>query len=146
MTNDGALENAKPGWHLWLIGVLGVFWNGFGCFDYIMTVTRNAGYMGQFPKEMQDYWYAMPIWMLAIWAIGVFGAFFGSAALLMRSAFAVQLFSAALIASLASFYVGWKDTSAPEMEGMAIMPFVILGVGALLLAYAYWQSRRGVLS
>ena len=145
MTEDPAPQSVKAGRHLWPVGILGIFWNGYGCFDFVMTTTRNDAYMGQFPQEMQDYWYSMPWWMFGIWAVGVFGALSGSIALLMRSAASVTLFAAAFLASLASFYVGWKDASAPEAEGMEFMPFVILGIGFAFTVYAYWQSRRGVL-
>lgn len=145
MTEQSAPIGAKAGWHIWPVGIFGVLWNGFACFDYIMTTTRNPAYMSQFPQEMQAYWYSMPWWMFGISAVGVFGALLGSLALLMRSRTAVTLFAAAFIASLASFYVGWKDAGAPKMEGMKFMPLVIMGIGLAFTVYAYWQSRRGAL-
>jgi hypothetical protein len=47
-------------WHLWVLGLLGLLWSALGAFDYLMTVTRNPAYVGQFPQEMQDYWYGLP--------------------------------------------------------------------------------------
>jgi hypothetical protein len=145
MTEDAAPVSAKAGWHIWPIGIIGVLWNGYGCFDFIMTTTRNQAYMAQFPQEMQTYWYSMPWWMFGIWAVGVFGALIASLGLLMRSKTAVTFFSAAFVASAASFYVGWKDTGAPEIDGMEFMPFVIMAIGFAFTAYAWWQSTRGVL-
>jgi hypothetical protein len=57
----------------------------------------------------------------------------------------VTFFSAAFVASAASFYVGWKDTEAPKVDGMEFMPVVIMAIGFALTAYAYWQSTRSVL-
>lgn len=145
MTENAELVGVKAGWHIWPVGIIGVLWNGFGCFDFIMTTTRNQAYMAQFPQEMQTYWYSMPWWMFGIWAVGVFGALIASLALLMRSKTAVTLFAAAFVASAASFYVGWKNTEAPKVDGMGFMPVVIMAIGFAFTAYAYWQSTRGVL-
>lgn len=145
MTDDTAPADVKPGWHIWLVGILGVLWNGFGCYDYIMTVSKNEGYLAGYPKEMLDYWFAMPWWMFGIWAVGVFGALLGSIALLMKSKAAVTFFAAAWIASVISLITGAMDQNAPKMEGMDIFPYVIVAIGLGFLAYAWWQSRRGAL-
>lgn len=145
MTEDSTPMNANAGWHIWLVGILGVLWNGFGCFDYIMTVSRNEAYLADYPKEMLDYWFAMPWWMFGIWAVGVFGAFFGSVALLLKRREAVVLFAAAFVASFISFMVGAMDQNAPKMEGMDFFPWVIMGLGLFFLLYSFWQSRRGAL-
>ncbi|MFN3912834.1 hypothetical protein [Hyphomonas sp.] len=145
MTEDTAPEGVKPGWHIWLAGGLGLLWNGFGCFDYIMTVTRNAAYLEPYPKEMLDYWFAMPWWMFGLWAVGVFGAFLASAALLMKREAAVTLFAASFIASMISFITGAMDQNAPKMEGQEFFPWLIMGLGFGFLAYSYWQMKRGAL-
>lgn len=33
---DIARRVATP-WHLWVVGVVAVLWNAFGCWDYTMT-------------------------------------------------------------------------------------------------------------
>lgn len=73
MTEDTAPDGVKAGWHIWLVGIIGVLWNGFGCFDYVMTVTRNKAYLASYPQEVLDYWFAMPWWTFGVWAVGVFG-------------------------------------------------------------------------
>ena len=74
----------KAPWHLWVVGGLSLLWNAFGCFDFTMTATNNADYLASYPQELRDYWMDMPVWVWAIWAIGVFGSLFGSIALLLR--------------------------------------------------------------
>ena len=39
------IETVKTPWHLWLVGVLSLLWNGFGAFDFIQTTTRGEAYM-----------------------------------------------------------------------------------------------------
>ncbi len=145
MSEETAPIGAKTGWHLWLIGALGVLWNGFGCFDFTMTATRNAAYLEPYPKEMLDYWFAMPWWMWGIWAIGVFGGLLGSILLLMRRTFAVQLLAASFLAALVSMVIGMTAADAPKVEGSEVFTTAILGIALGLLAYAFWQHRRGVL-
>ena len=145
MTEETSPQGVNPGWHLWLVGGIGILWNGFGCFDYIMTVTKNKAYLSGYPQEMLDYWFSMPWWMFGIWAVGVFGAFLGSVALLMKSKTSVSLFAGAFLASVISFIVGAMETNAPKMEGTEFFPWLIMGLGLVFLVYAYWQSRRGAL-
>lgn len=145
MTEDTSTSVANGGWHLWVVGILGVLWNGFGCFDFTMTATNNAEYLGQYPPEMVAYWLAMPWWMWGLWALGVFGGLAGSAALLMRRAIAVPLLAMSLIAAAISMAIGMTATDAPTMEGSEVFTVLILAIALGLLAYAYWQNRRGVL-
>ncbi|MBK8199922.1 MAG: hypothetical protein IPK75_16370 [Acidobacteria bacterium] len=144
MTDDTNAP-AKPGWHFWPVGILGSLWNAFGCFDFTMTATRNEAYLKPYPPELLQYWFNMPWWTWGIWAVGVFGGLAGTAALLMRKSAAVTLLAASFLAALFSMIIGATATDAPKMEGAEIMPLVIIGIAFLLLAYAYWQNRRGVL-
>ncbi|MEX0892485.1 MAG: hypothetical protein WEB88_09975 [Gemmatimonadota bacterium] len=59
--------------HLWVIGALALLWNSVGAFDYLMTQTRNEGYMGQFSAEQLEYFYGFPTWVVAFWALAVWG-------------------------------------------------------------------------
>lgn len=35
----------KTPWHLWLVGVIAVLFNGIGAFDYVMSMAQGASYM-----------------------------------------------------------------------------------------------------
>ncbi|MFN4184327.1 MAG: hypothetical protein ACK4M6_06040 [Hyphomonas sp.] len=145
MTEDTSVIAPRASWHLWAVGIVGILWNGFGCYDFTMTVTRNEAYLAGYPQEMLAYWFAMPWWIFGLWAIGVLGGLLGSIALLLRSAWAVKLFAASLLAAIISNVIAMMDTDAPRMEGAEAFPFIIIALAAGFLAYAYWQSRRGVL-
>ncbi|MCB9972748.1 MAG: hypothetical protein H6847_14655 [Hyphomonas sp.] len=138
------MENKAP-WHLWVVGGLSLLWNGFGCFDFMMTATQNAAYLKPYPQEMLDYWANMPSWRWTAWAIGVFGALLGSAALLGRKRSALILFSASLLGALISMTAANLDKTAPKAEGGLVFSLVIIGIAALLAIYAWWQARRGTL-
>ena len=74
-------------WHLWLVGALGLLWNAYGGFDYFMSKTRGDAYLqsvGMTPEQIAHL-NAMPPWMTAVWAIGVWGALLGAVLLLARA-------------------------------------------------------------
>src|SRR5687768_11459272 len=78
--------------HLWIVGVIALLWNAFGCLDYILTQTNNADYLAQFTNEQRAYMESFPMWNEAAWAVGVWAALLGSLLLLLRSRWAVTAF------------------------------------------------------
>jgi len=145
MSEDMEPERVATPWHLWVVGLVSLLWNSFGCFDFTMTATRNKGYLSSYPAEMLDYWFAMPMWIWALWAVGVFGGFAGSAMLLLRRKLAFPLFSASFLAAAISMLVGTLDKNAPRMEGAGVMSVIIVIIAALFVFYTWWLSRRDVL-
>jgi len=135
----------KTPWHLWVVGGISALWNAFGCFDFTMTATRNEAYLEPYPQEKLDYWLNMPVWVWLIWAVGVFGGLAGSIALLLMRKLAVGLFLASFLAAASSMAMGYFDKNAPRMEGQQYMSLVIIAIALLLVVYARWLSRRGVL-
>ena len=140
--------------HLWIVGGLATLWNAFGCFDYLMTRTRNMDYLassmpGVDPNAMLAYVDAMPIYAQIGWGLGVWGGLAGAILLLLRSRFAVHAFGLSMLGIILS--IGYSLTLAPPPpagadEGMgAVMPYVIIVVGAALLYYAWAQRSKGVL-
>jgi len=132
-------------WHLWVVGVLAVLWNGFGAFDFTATVTRWAPYMSNFTEEQQAFFYSFPAWQYVIWACGVWGALIGSILLLMRSRYAVWAFVVSLAGAAASMIHGMSLKDVPEGASNPAFAAVIILIAALLLFYAWRMTRRGVL-
>ncbi len=60
MTKTTSTCPGKTRWHLWLVGIAALLWNGFGAFDYVMTESHNATYMSLFTPEQIDYFEAFP--------------------------------------------------------------------------------------
>lgn len=134
--------------HLWIVGGLATVWNGFGAFDYLMTQTRNAAYLAGFTDPQRIYFESFPIWMEAMWALGVWGGLAGSLLLLARSRFAATTFGVSLAGLAASTVWQYVLSSPPEdMTGGAIMAMnlAIWAVAIGLLVYAIRMRRRGVL-
>jgi hypothetical protein len=141
----------KTPWHLWLVGVLSLLWNGFGAYDFVMTNTQGEAYMraSGFDQTMIDYFSAMPAWMYVPWILGVWGAVLGSILLLARRRLAVTMFGLSLIGAVVSLVYGKMidppPPPPPALAAMTYMPWVIAAVAALLLWYAWAMAKRGVL-
>lgn len=145
------VERMKTPWHLWLVGVLSLLWNGFGAFDFIQTTTRGEAYMREsgFGDDMIAYFNAMPGWMYVPWAMGVWGAVLGSILLLARSRWALHALlislAGAVISLLYQKVINPPPPPPPAFEMMAWMPYVITVIAAALAWYAWSMGKKGVL-
>nr|WP_295234739.1 hypothetical protein [uncultured Brevundimonas sp.] len=145
------IETVKTPWHLWLVGVLSLLWNGFGAFDFIQTTTRGEAYMraAGFDDAMVAYYEAIPAWMYVPWTLGVWGAVIVSVMLLLRRRWAVPAFGLSLLGALISLIYGKlidpPPPAPPELAAMSWMPIVILLIAVLLFGYAFNMRKRGVL-
>lgn len=140
--------SARAPAHLWIVGILALLWNAFGCYDYLMTNLHNQAYLAQFSPELLAYFDSLPAWLTAFWALGVWGGLAGSLLLLARSRYAVHAFAISLVGIIVSFGYQKFATKMPAAmtEGtMGMMPWVIFLIGAILLWYANRQSQSGVL-
>jgi hypothetical protein len=134
--------------HLWVVGVVSVLWNAFGAFDYLMTQTGNEAYMGNFTAEQRLYFESFPAWLVALWALGVWGALAGSILLLMRSRHAVTAFAVSLFGLAGSTLYQFLVTDAPDSlntPGLLVMNLVIWTVAIALLLYARAMRAKGIL-
>ena len=143
-------DGTKTPWHLWLVGVVSLLWNGFGAFDFIMTNTQGEAYMraSGMTQPMIDYFLAMPDWMYAPWIAGVWGAVAGSILLLLRMRWAVYAFAISLVGAVVSLVFGLMNPMPglpPEMAAMKVMPWIIAVISAALLFYARAMAKKGVL-
>ena len=108
--------------HLWVVGVLALLWNCMGAFDYVMTESRNASYLRGFTRQQLDYFFGFPAWVIACWAIAVWGGVAGSLLLLLRKRLAVHGLASPerfLLASVAA-YIGIDP--AKEIEWVLANP------------------------
>ena len=134
--------------HLWIVGVLALLWNGFGCFDYLLTNLKNETYLTQFTADQLAYMDSLPAWLTAFWAIGVWGGLAGSILLLMRSRHTVLVFGLSLVGAIIGLGYQMFMTKMPASmkEGaMGIMPWVIILIAAFLFWYSWSSEKKGLL-
>lgn len=146
MTDTTTKMTTSTPWHLWAVGGLALLWNGYGGYDYVMTQTNNAAYLAQFTAEQRAYFDSFPMWMEAVWAIGVWGAVLGSVLLLLRSKWAFHAFLASLIAFAVSVVYG-QVTGGSAIMGTTGMIFsaVIFLLGLGFVMYSRAMASKGVL-
>lgn len=134
--------------HLWIVGVLALLWNGFGCYDYLLTNLKNQTYLTQFSADQLAYMNSLPAWLTGSWAIGVWGGLAGSILLLMRSRYAVWMLGLSLIGAIVGLVYQMFLTKMPASmkEGMmGIMPWVIILIAAFLFWYSWNAEKKGLL-
>ncbi|MGD9964985.1 MAG: hypothetical protein AB7T59_00530 [Hyphomonadaceae bacterium] len=144
-TNAAAVRTP---WHLWVVGVVAVLWNAFGCYDYIMTRVNGADYLrGFFTEEQVQFYVNMPIWASIVWPIGVWGGLAGAVLLLLRSKWALHAFVASLIAFVLSLVHKYALSNGGELFGSSAYPIeaTILGLCLFFAWYAWFATKNGVL-
>jgi hypothetical protein len=135
-------------WHLWVVVVLGVLWNGFGAYDFLMSFMRGEAYfreMGMTDAQiaLQN---AMPVWMTGVWALGVWGALGGVLLLALRSRYAVIAFAGSLAGVIAMLVYNYLLSDYAKIMGdAASMMWIIFAGAVFFLAYALFAQKRGIL-
>jgi hypothetical protein len=145
-------ETGTPA-HLWIVGILALLWNAFGAYDYWMTRTHDLAYIaksmpGVDPATAIAWVEGMPLYAQIGWGLGVWCGLLGAILLVMRSRYAVWAFALSMLGILLS--IGYDLVLAPPLPGAngtmnKVMPYVIIIVGAALLAYSNAMHRRGAL-
>ncbi len=141
--------DTRAPWHLWVVGVASLLWNAVGALDYVMTQTRNAEYMSAFTPEQLAFFYGLPAWTVAAWAIGVWGALLGSLLLLFRKGLAIWFFLASLIGVVLTTFQNYVLSNGLEViggPGSVVFTAVIFLVAVALYLYARAMRERGVIA
>lgn len=140
--------------HLWIVGLLALLWNGFGCYDYLMTRFRNLDYFRSMapdvdPNAMLAWVDGFPLYAQFGWGLGVWMGLVGSVLLLMRHRWAVPAlglsFLGAVIGLGYQIFVAVPPPPPMDKGGMAMMPWVIIAIAGALYFYAHRQQKAGVL-
>jgi ABC-type xylose transport system permease subunit len=132
-----------------VVGIIALLWNCIGAFDYLMTQTKNAAYMSGFPPEQLAFFYGLPVWVVAAWAIAVWGGVLGSVLLLLRRRLAVPVFLVSLVGLVISTFHNWALSNASEIfpdTFSRVFTVVIFAIAVGLFFYARAMDKRGVLA
>lgn len=137
------ISQTRAPWHLWVVGVLSLLWNAFGCYDYTMTKLDGANYMRDMGMgdEAIAHMAQLPDWLTVFWALGVWGSLAGSVLLLLRSRHAVTAFVVSLVGLAVSQFYQWF--SAPMPADMSTTPMIAMTVliwAAVL--FFIWYARK----
>lgn len=133
--------------HVWVVGVLGLLWSAMGAMDYVMTQTRNEAYMSSFTPEQLSFFNGLPVWVVAAWAIGVWGGVVGAILVLLRKALAAWIFLASLVGVLLTTFHNYVLSNGMEISGdLFSLAFtaVIFVIALALYMYARAMQQRGI--
>jgi hypothetical protein len=148
MTQSRPGPSSRTPRHLWAIGIIALLWNSIGAFDYLMTQTKNAAYMSAFPPEQLAFFYGLPVWVIAAWALAVWGGVLGSLLLLLRRRLAVPVFLVSLVGMAVTTLHNWILSNAFELftdTFSRVFTVVIIAITVGLYFYARAMRERGVL-
>ena len=148
MSDEAAATPQPTPWHLWVVGILGLLWDAMGAFDYLMTQTENESYMSGFTPEQLEFFYGFPTWVVAFWALAVWGGLLGTILLLLRKRLAVPVLLASFLCMIVtSIHNFLLSNGAEVMGGVGLIFSVLIFVFALgLWLYARAMAQRGVLA
>ncbi len=147
MPEDTAISERRTPWHLWTIGILGFLWSSIGAVDYLMTQTRNEAYMSQFTPEQLEYFYGFPAWVVAFWALAVWGGVLGTILLLLKKRLAVPVLLVSFVSMIVTSIHNFVLADGLDVTGGAGLAFsgVIFVVALGLWLYARKMARREIL-
>lgn len=139
----------KTPWHLWLVGVLAVLFNAIGPYDYVRTMLEGATYLasvGMTPAQIA-YYETLPVWVHAVWAIGVWAAIAAAILLLLRRKLAMPVFALSLGAFALNMLHTYGLSEGGRIMGqqMAVTNVIIAAVLLFLIWYAWMMGKKGVL-
>jgi len=146
-----AIEIGKSKKAFWVLGVLFLLWNGFGCVIYMMDKMMNDAalleYYGDNGQTMLDARHAYPVWATATYALAVWVGLLASIVYLMRKKLSVTLFIVSLVMAIICFIPSFTNTSVKAGGGDSywVMPVIVVILGSIEVWWSRKQARQGVL-
>jgi len=113
-----------------------------------MTQTQNEAYMGRFTAEQLEFFYGFPTWLVAFWALAVWGGVLGSLLILLRKRLAVPVLLVSFLSMVVTAIHNFFVTNGLEVMGTAgaIFSAAIFVFALGLWLYARAMAQRGVLA
>ena len=138
-----SIPEPRTPWHLWVLGVILLLWNGIGVVSFLATQMRFEPILSGYPEDMLAYYFEAPLWMHIMWGGSIMGGFLSAALLVMRRKLAIHVFVIAWLCSVA--VAVYTYFNPPPMGGGIGFHILVLAGTLLVLFYMLWMSRRGVL-
>jgi hypothetical protein len=134
----------RPLWHLWVMAILTLLWNGSGAVTIMMA---QAGGLPDVDAKEGAYYAAQPLWFVLSTDIALLVPLAAAVALLMRRRAAAWLFALSLIVFVVNnVYDIAAGTSLVLVDrGWLISTTIIAVIAVLQLAYAWAMKKRAVL-
>jgi hypothetical protein len=146
MTATTDMPRAAAPWHFWVLGVVGFIWSCLGGYDYTMSHAQGdayyrAAHMSAAQIAVMD---AYPVWMHAVWAIGVWGSVVGAILLLLRMRWSFHAYVLSTLGAIGSLGYSVAVAHVTDTMGLAF-PVLIIAVCLFFCWYCSAMAKRGVL-
>ncbi|WP_373491734.1 hypothetical protein [Parasphingorhabdus sp.] len=141
-----AVQSKAPIW-FWVIGVVGLLWNGVGVSMYLQQVLMSAGQFAALPENQQIMLSRLPTWATAAFAIAVFAGFVASICWLLQKRVTVRLYIVSLLGVIVQFssYFIVEGYQQYMSEQGWILPALILLFAIGLLLISWRAEQKGLL-
>lgn len=138
MTDVRDESEPLPTWY-WLVVVLALLFEAFGCYNYLTYVSVTPEQLATMPLDQQAVVGATPWWLTAAYGTAVWVGLMGAIFLLLRRRHATTLLLVSLVAVLVQFggillIPRLRDLSPADSFGPAIV--------IALVAYGLWHFAR----
>jgi uncharacterized membrane protein YphA (DoxX/SURF4 family) len=114
-----------------------------------MTQTQNEGHMSNFTPEQLEFFYGFPTWVVAFWALAVWGEVLGTVLLLLRKRLAVGVLLVSFLSMVVTTIHNFFLSNGLEVMGdpFSLVFSALIFLFALgLFLYARAMKNRGVLA
>ncbi|WBX75529.1 hypothetical protein PG911_12800 [Tenacibaculum ovolyticum] len=139
----------KPNSLFWIISSISLLWNAMGVNQYIQQAYNTDAFKAMYPdKKVMELALNTPSWVMAAFAIAVFGGVFGSFFLLLRKQIAKPIFLVSLVAIIIQMFYNVFMSGAMDVygPGVLIMPTMVIGFAIFILWYTKKCKIKGWLS
>jgi len=138
----------KPKTMFWVTAGIALIWNLMGVAAYLADAYASPEMIAARSTAEQALYDARPAWATAAFATAVFGGALGCILLLLRKKIATPVLIVSLIGILAQFCYNFfmADTMDVYGPGSAIMPIMVIVIGAYLVWYSRKFEANGILS
>lgn len=137
-------KNAVPFW-FWVVAGLAVVWNLMGVGAFVGDISMTEADLAQLGPSVSDLYNTRPSWAIIAFAVAVIGGLGGSILLLLRNAWAVQLFGLSLLGVIVQDIYWFGIARAFELfpVGSHVMPVIVFLIAVSLLLFARSANRQG---
>lgn len=139
-------SGVKPPAWFWLVAILLVTWEAFGCYACYMQLTMGPASWGPVDDWARTYYAKLPGWYNYVYIVATFGGLLGGLALLLRERRSTLLFWVSLIAVIVMFGYTFAATDMLAHKGAAIaipLPAAIVIVGIFAIWFSGMAAKRG---
>lgn len=124
-----------------VVGWIAVLWMSVAAVDYLLTQVAFAPYVALFTEAQADYFLGLPLWLDALWAVGVWSGLAGAFCLLAGVRLSALLLAVSAL-GVVLLTVGLVLLTDPPMVAVTGPVGLWIMLGASVVHVAFWLHAR----